>query len=144
MSHAHLKFTVAAIALAAAVGLLAWSGIREGLVYFLPVDKFVEDQSYHLQRARLHGTVSRENLQLDRGLLTASFDLLGELHQIRITYKGVIPDLFKADQDVVVEGMLDKEGIFQADTLMTKCASKYETEEGQAPHADPQDAEDES
>lgn len=144
MSHAHLKFTLAGIALAAAVGLLVWSGIREGWVYFMQVDQFVEDQSYHTQRVRLHGLVSSEDLQIDRGLLAANFYLLGDKHQLRINYQGVIPDLFKADQDVVIEGILDNAEIFQADTLMTKCASKYETQDGEAPHTNPQTAEDES
>ncbi len=144
MSHVHLKFTIAGIALAAAVGLLAWSGIREGWVYYMQVDQFVEDQSYHSQRVRLHGMVSSENLQIDRGLLTANFDLQGERHHVRVNFKGIIPDLFKADQDVVVEGKLDDAEIFQADTLMTKCASKYETQEGEAPHLDPRTVEDDS
>ncbi len=144
MSHVHLKFTVAGIALAAAVGLLAWSGIREGWVYYMQVDKFVEDESYHSQRVRLHGMVDSENLQVDRGLLTANFNLQGEQHQVRVNFNGVIPDLFKADQDVVVEGKLDDAEIFQADTLMTKCASKYETQDGEAPHTDPNAVEDES
>ena len=36
----------------------------------------------------------------------------------------------------VVEGTRDAKGVFCADTLMTKCASKYESG-GEAPHADP-------
>ena len=53
----------------------------------------------------------------------------------------VVPDTFQADREVVVEGTLDESGVFRADTLLTKCASKYESDGGQAPHADPRDAE---
>lgn len=144
MSHRRIKLTVAALALIGAVGYLAWAGIRDGWVYYLQVDQFVQDASYHDQRVRVHGLVSAENFQADHGLLLAQFDLLGETQQLRINYKGVIPDLFQADQDVVVEGRLDDSEVFQADTLMTKCASKYESEDGEAPHADPRAPEDES
>jgi len=39
-----------------------------------------------------------------------------------------IPDLFKDGAEVIVEGKYD-EGLFIADNLMTKCASRYEAEE---------------
>ncbi len=144
MSHIRMKLTVAALALFGAIGYLAWAGIRDGWVYYLQVDEFVKDSSYHDQRVRVHGLVSTENFQPNPGLLLAHFDLLGETQLLRINYSGVVPDLFQADQDVVVEGRLDENEVFQADILMTKCASKYESEDGEAPHAEPRTMEDES
>ena len=44
-------------------------------------------------------------------------------------YPGVVPDLFKAGCDVVIEGKLDSAGVFQSDSMMTKCSSKYQAEE---------------
>jgi len=38
----------------------------------------------------------------------------------------VVPDMFKSGAEIVVEGKQDAAGVFQADVLMTKCASKYE------------------
>ena len=35
-------------------------------------------------------------------------------------------ELFQAGAEVIVEGQQDAAGVFQADTLLTKCASKYE------------------
>ena len=35
-------------------------------------------------------------------------------------------DQFATGREVVVEGKYDSAGVFQADLLMTKCASKYE------------------
>ena len=42
-------------------------------------------------------------------------------------YTGVEPDNFVEDREVVVEGRLEPTGVFQADTLMTRCESKYQT-----------------
>jgi cytochrome c-type biogenesis protein CcmE len=45
-----------------------------------------------------------------------------------VVYRGALPDAFK-DQpgtEVVAEGRLDGQGIFLAQTLITKCPSKYE------------------
>ena len=120
--------------------LLALAGVRDGWVYYLPVDTFAADESYHAQRVRLHGRVAEAGLDARPALLLARFDLLGETRQVRVEYHGVIPDMFRAGRDVVVEGRLDGEGLFRADTLLTKCASKYETADGEAPHADPRGA----
>ena len=89
------------------------------------MDQFLEDPEYHQQRVRLQGTVGPEELLAQPALLTAQFDLLGSEYSLRVHYSGVIPDMFQPDAQVVVEGKLDDGGVFQADTLLTKCASKY-------------------
>jgi cytochrome c-type biogenesis protein CcmE len=45
---------------------------------------------------------------------------------VRVLYRGSVPDLFRADRDVLVDGRL-RNGVFVAvpDTLVTKCPSKY-------------------
>ena len=45
---------------------------------------------------------------------------------VPVVYRGTVPDLFKADRDVVVDGKLVN-GTFVAvpGTLVTKCPSKY-------------------
>ena len=46
---------------------------------------------------------------------------------VPVVYKGSVPDLFKTDRDVVVDGRM-RNGVFVAvpDTLVTKCPSKYQ------------------
>lgn len=45
---------------------------------------------------------------------------------VPVVYKGSVPDLFRTDRDVVVDGRL-RNGVFVAvpNTLVTKCPSKY-------------------
>ena len=136
MKHMRTKLIAAGLIVAAAVALLAVAGVRDGWVYFLPVDQFLADTSYHGQRVRLHGKVGQENFQSDTAMLIAQFDLMGQTGRVRVAYEGVIPEMFEVGRDVVVEGAM-KDSVFRADTLMTKCASKYESADGQAPHADP-------
>ena len=137
MTHVRIKLLVAGVAIAIAVTFLAVAGIRDGWVYYLPVDEFVAGEAYHGERVRLHGTVAAEGLEVSSAMLVATFDLVGEQHRIPVRYEGVIPDMFQADREVVVEGRLDDAGVFRADTLLTKCASKYEAGTGEAPHTDP-------
>lgn len=44
----------------------------------------------------------------------------------RVVYAGIVPDTFRDEADVVLEGEVDGNGRFRADTLLAKCPSKYE------------------
>jgi cytochrome c-type biogenesis protein CcmE len=129
MSAIQKKLLVAGIALVAAVGYLAYAGMKSGWVYFLEVDHFLADSQYQQQRVRLHGKVAEDGFSAEN--LDAKFNLLGKSRAVAVIYHGVIPDMFQAGRDVVIEGQMDAAGTFKADVLMTKCASKYEP---QSPH----------
>jgi len=47
---------------------------------------------------------------------------------LNVVYQGVTPDMFQDGGEVVVEGALDEQGVFHANTLLTSCPSKYEAE----------------
>ena len=126
MTHAKLKFGVAGVILAGAVTYLAIAGMQKGWVYTLGVDQYTAQTEQHGKRVRLCGTVGESDLEIHKAQLQANFYIHGQKNDIRVAYKGVVPDMFKAGAEVVVEGKQDAAGTFQADTLMTKCASKYE------------------
>jgi cytochrome c-type biogenesis protein CcmE len=132
-----IKILAAGALMAIAVGLLAFAGLRDGWVFFLDVDQFVSSDAHQTQRVRLTGTVSPEDLQVSNAGLTANFFLAGETARLRVEYSGIIPDMFRAGHEVVVEGRLDEEGTFIADILMTKCGSRYESEAAPQPPSHP-------
>jgi cytochrome c-type biogenesis protein CcmE len=128
MNRMRLKLTIVSLTLVGALAYLAIAGARQAWVYHLTVDQFLASPQYHNQRLRLAGTVDTQDFSLDQAALCASFQLKGTSQRIAVVYHGVIPDLFQAGRDVVVEGQLNNAGVFQADVLMTKCASKYESD----------------
>ena len=133
MRRTTVKYIAAAAVLLTAVGYLAYASMKDGWgSYHLKVDEFFANAKYHNQRVRLAGSVSGEGLVCDAGRSGARFTLLGESQHVPVVFKGAVPDLFKAGGEVVVEGRLDQDGVFRADALMTKCASKYES--GQQGH----------
>ncbi len=63
----------------------------------------------------------------DAGLRFGVKDIKGtSASAVPVVYHGSVPDLFKADRVIVVDGRFEK-GVFvaQRDTLVTKCPSKY-------------------
>jgi cytochrome c-type biogenesis protein CcmE len=130
MTRTATKFILAGIVLVAAISYLAYAGMKEGWVsYHLQVDDYLADAKFHSQRVRLCGQIAEDGLVSNPGRLSARFTLLGASRQVEVNYKGVIPDLFRAGVEVVVEGRSDASGVFQADLMMTKCASKYDSAE---------------
>ena len=126
-----IKFGFAGSIVLAAVGYLAFAGMKDGIVqYHLDVGAFVANPQFQTQHVRLAGTVSDEGLVIGRGRLGAKFMLTGHGQAVPVAYDGVLPDLFKAGCEAVVEGKLDRPlgegGVFKATLLMTKCASKYD------------------
>jgi cytochrome c-type biogenesis protein CcmE len=137
MKSIRIKLAIAGVILAAAFSYLAAAGMQKGWVYFVSVDQYLADSQYATQRVRLHGKVAADGLTSNKAALNATFNLTGAStsaagRSLQVNYRGAIPDLFAAGRDVVIEGKRDAAGVFQADVLMTKCASKYEPG---SPHA---------
>ena len=127
MNRIRAKIFVAGIVLAAAVGYLALAGVQSGWVYMVEVDQYLADPQFAKQRVRVHGVVASEGFASSPARLTASFQLRGKSGgMVPVIYRGNIPEMFGPEKNVVVEGRRDPAGVFQADVLMTKCASKYE------------------
>ena len=121
------KLIAAGFVVATAVGYLAFAGMKSGWVYYMDVDKYVADSQYHNQRVRVHGKVAEEGFSSSSSTLTAQFKIVGPTGgALPVSYRGAIPDMFQCGRDVVVEGKQGTDGVFHADVLMTKCASKYE------------------
>lgn len=125
MSGAKTKTLIGGTVLIAAVAWLGISGVRAGSAYYVDVDKFMTDASCQSGQVRLCGKVAAKDLVIDTSGTAAKFRLDGASHSVPVSYRGVLPELFKAGCDVVVSGRLDDKGVFQAEQILTKCASKY-------------------
>lgn len=72
--------------------------------------------------------VKEKNYQIDKQKHLFSFymkDYKGK--EIKVVYKGAIPNNFESSTSVVVTGKY-KNGNFYASDILTKCPSKYQTE----------------
>jgi cytochrome c-type biogenesis protein CcmE len=85
----------------------------------------------HTGKVSLTGKVVgpvRGDAHSDGGLRFRLRDIKGSSAKtVPVVYKGTVPDLFRADRDIAVDGQLVN-GTFVATpgTLVTKCPSKYQ------------------
>jgi cytochrome c-type biogenesis protein CcmE len=120
------KLIFAGAVLVAAVGYLAYAGMHQGWVYYVSVDQYVKDPGQQKHRVRLMGRVGADAITVEAAQMRAAFWLESNGARLPVAYSGTIPDLFKGGADVVVEGRMGGAGKFEADVLLTKCASKYD------------------
>lgn len=114
------------------LGYLLYSGLGENTSYFLNVSEALAMQPKELSKARLFGTVAEADVARPEDDLGVSFNLIDKdqaTKTIRVDFRGVVPDTFKPGVEVIVEGGINPaSGVFAANTLMTKCPSKYQKE----------------
>jgi cytochrome c-type biogenesis protein CcmE len=123
------KLIAGATVVAAMVAYVAYLGASSSYQYYVLVDECVADADVlHGKRVRVSGRVATDSLVIsdDRG--RAEFVLQGEREKIVVTCTGLLPDNLAEGLDVVVEGTLQDAAGLEGDKVLTRCASKYETE----------------
>jgi cytochrome c-type biogenesis protein CcmE len=109
--------------LAVAVGLVL-SAMSDSIVFFNSPTDIAEKSVAPGTRLRLGGMVKPGSVK--RGdELRISFEVTDGAKDVRVAYQGIVPDLFREGQGVVVEGKLEPGGTFRADSVLAKHDEKY-------------------
>mgnify|MGYP001282798547 CR=1 FL=1 len=99
---------------------------ESGMVRFLSLEKI--HTVSEVERIRLGGLVRTGSINVSKlNQLECDFELNQGKNSIIVNFYGTRPDLFKDKAEVIVEGNYIN-GVFKADQLQTKCASRYEGE----------------
>ncbi|MBV9558815.1 MAG: cytochrome c maturation protein CcmE [Pseudolabrys sp.] len=109
------------LALAAALVL---SALRQSIVFFNSPSDVVEQKVSPGKRMRLGGLVKPGSV-VKGDDLRISFVVSDGKSEIPVGYQGIVPDLFREGQGVVVEGVLQPTGSFKADSVLAKHDERY-------------------
>jgi cytochrome c-type biogenesis protein CcmE len=113
--------SLAVLAIAAALVLNA---LRDSIVFFSTPSMVAEQHVVPGKRFRLGGLVQPGSLVRGDNL-SVRFEVADGNAKLPVTYKGILPDLFREGQGVVAEGALDPSGVFRADTVLAKHDENY-------------------
>lgn len=112
------------------IGVLAWlamGGINESKTYYKTISELsaMGDQA-HSKRIRVGGDVEQGSIVRNGGQV--SFVLHQDALKLKVVYNGIdpLPDTFKDGAQALADGKLGPDGVFQANKIQAKCASKYE------------------
>ena len=125
MSHKAAKLGLTSVVLVLAFGGLLYTTLSEGTEYYKHVDEVLASpKQWEGKRLQLHGFAFDVRRKPDT--LEYIFKVRNKDSVIDATYTGIVPDTFKDDAEVVLQGKLTPEGSFHATGVMAKCPSKYE------------------
>jgi cytochrome c-type biogenesis protein CcmE len=122
------KLLVATSVIVASIAFLVVTAMGNTAVYYLTVSELqAAGTSIYDQPVRVAGQVVPGSIQRDPTTLLVHFSAYDHSGSVPVTYKGVLPDIFADNLEVVVEGKYGKDGVFTAGTLLAKCPSKFES-----------------
>ncbi len=119
-----LSLILAAMALIGlAVGMVLFA-MKDSIVFFYTPSEIAEKHISPGTRVRLGGLVEKGTLVKGAdGLVT--FSVTDMTKTMKVSFKGLLPDLFREGQGVVAEGNPAADGSFVADTVLAKHDEKY-------------------
>jgi cytochrome c-type biogenesis protein CcmE len=123
--HKRLAFVLVGLAGVAVAAALVLNAFRSNIVFaFSPSEviagKVPEDRSF-----RLGGLVEMGSVKRDNDGLTVHFVVTDRAKSVPVTYKGILPDLFKEGTSAVSLGHMGPDGVFHAEQVLAKHDEKY-------------------
>jgi cytochrome c-type biogenesis protein CcmE len=76
------------------------------------------------QRIRLGGLVEKGTVVRGQGT-EVGFAVTDTESSVRVTFNGILPDLFREEQGVITEGSFGADGVFVADSVLAKHDETY-------------------
>jgi len=111
------------VLLASALGMVSFA-LQDTIVFFYGPTDVVEKKISPGVRFRLGGLVKEGSVK--RGESKAIRFAVTDLNtSLPVVYVGILPDLFGEGQGVVTEGKLNRDGVFEADSVLAKHDENY-------------------
>jgi cytochrome c-type biogenesis protein CcmE len=110
--------------LGAAVALVL-SAFQENLVFFYSPSQVVNNEAPQGRAFRIGGVVEEGSVKRLADGVTVAFNVTDTAKVIPVTYRGILPDLFKEGKGVVAQGKLGPDGNFTAHEVLAKHDENY-------------------
>ena len=104
---------------------LALKALQSNISYFFSPTQVTAKEAPADHVFRLGGLVSEGSVKRGDDGLTVTFDVTDMAETVRVSYTGILPDLFKAGQGAVARGRLGADGVFYAEEVLAKHDEEY-------------------
>jgi cytochrome c-type biogenesis protein CcmE len=109
--------------LGAAAGLTFYAIGQKASYFYMPTDLSAATIGPG-QRIRLGGVVEKGSIVRGQGP-EVTFAVTDHEKSVKVTYTGILPDLFREEQGVITEGAFGPDGVFVADSVLAKHDERY-------------------
>ncbi len=122
--HRRLSLVVASLAALGAAVALILVAFEGNIVFFHSPTDLTEKTFRAEQRLRLGGLVEKGTVAKSPDGLTITFKITDLAHSVPVSFKGILPDLFRESQGVVAE-VHYRDGKFIASEILAKHDETY-------------------
>ena len=122
-----IPFIMGGLVILGAVIYLVYANTQADAVYYFTVPELQHCSICSTQSVRVAGEVQAGSIIYNDQQEQIRFVIADSGHSLPVVYNGVVPDIFRPGITVVVEGHYTGQGPFQAQTLLAKCPSKFQT-----------------
>lgn len=104
---------------------LVLRALNSDIVFFLSPADIAATPPPPGQYIRIGGLVEAGSVKKDPAQTLVSFSITDLDQSVPVVYRGILPDLFREGQGVVVEGSFGEDGQFTADEVLAKHDETY-------------------
>lgn len=112
------------VILSLAAGLILYA-LKQNINLFYTPTQLLQSHMQIDQHVRIGGYVKKQSVQYDSSGQGVSFIVTDNQHDLPVQYHGVLPNLFREGQGVVVTGKLTSQHALLADEVLAKHDEKY-------------------
>jgi cytochrome c-type biogenesis protein CcmE len=125
MKPRHQRFLLIALGIAALAiaGMFVLNAFQSNLVFFFTPTQVSQGEAPKGRAFRVGGMVKEGSLKKDGE--NVEFVVTDFAHDVPVTYKGMLPDLFKEGKGVVAQGKLSADNRFTASEVLAKHDENY-------------------
>lgn len=120
-----LALAIAAAAALAAAGIVAALALQDTAAYFKVPSDLAAEPVPPGQTIRLGGLVKAGSVGRSADGLVLTFTVTDTAAETPVSYRGLVPDLFRENQGVIATGAFRPDGTFEAKQLLAKHDENY-------------------
>lgn len=105
--------------------VLILNAFQSNLVFFFTPTQVVNGEVPQGRSFRIGGMVEDGSIVRENDGLTVRFVVTDTAKRVPVTYKGILPDLFKEGKGAVAQGKLNADGTFVASEVLAKHDENY-------------------
>ncbi len=121
--HKRALMIVGALATLAIAAVLILNALNSNIALYVTPSEVAAGKAPKGQTFRIGGMVKDGSLKRDE--LVVHFIITDLVKEIPVSYKGILPDLFKEGKGAVVQGKLNADGQFIASEVLAKHDENY-------------------
>jgi len=123
--HKRLAFILVGLVGLGIGATLVLNAFRSNIVFAFSPSEILAGKVPEERSFRLGGLVEKGSLKRENDGLTVHFVVTDLAKSVPVTYKGILPDLFKEGTSAVSLGKMGPDGVFHAEQVLAKHDEKY-------------------